>query len=219
MDVLENLKKTFEQVTGIGKPSAESVRGCVRSRKAHALMFEEDGVIPNNARLPFVMYHSPVRLTHASDSAAVFEELFQSNEWGDSWRDGIYDYLHYHSGTHEVLGIARGQARVRFGGSQGKVIDLRAGDVAILPAGTGHQCLRASRDLLVVGAYPPSGEYDECKGSSEEHAHVLRAIPKVELPTKDPVYGANGPLLDLWHGRPSDRLSDRESTEDGTGRA
>ena len=90
-----------------------------------------------------------------------------------------------------MLGIARGHARVRFGGRKGKIVALRTGDVAILPAGTGHQRISASRDLLVVGAYPPSGRYDECKGSRAEHARALRSIPKVGLPAKDPVYWAD----------------------------
>jgi uncharacterized protein YjlB len=195
--VLETLKKTFEQVTGVGKPSA-SLHRCIRRRKAHTTMFEDDGAIPNNPRLPFIHYCSPVRLTHAPDPAAVFEELFESNGWRDSWRNGIYDFLHYHSGTHEVLGIARGHARVRFGGKNGKTIALRAGAVAILPAGTGHQRISASHDLLVVGAYPTPGEYDECTGSPEEHEHAVRSIPQVRLPERDPVYGADGPLLDFW---------------------
>jgi uncharacterized protein YjlB len=50
----------------------------------------------------------------------------------------------------------------------------------------------------VVGAYPASGTYDECRGSSEEHARALKSIPKVRLPGKDPVYGVDGPLFDFW---------------------
>ncbi len=139
-----------------------------------------------------------MRLTHAQDPAAVFEDLFEANGWKDSWRNGIYDFLHYHSSTHEVLGVARGHAQVRFGGDGGKIVQLRAGDVVILPAGTGHQRISASRDLLVVGAYPPSGTYDECQGSGEEHARALESIPRVPLPDQDPVYGPHGPLFDSW---------------------
>jgi uncharacterized protein YjlB len=198
MYIVETLKKTFESVTGRGKPSAQQLRRSIRRRKAQATMFKDDGSIPNNPKLPFIHYRSPVSLSDAVDGAAVFEDLFRRNGWRDSWRNGIYDYVHYHSSAHEVLGVARGHARVRFGGNEGKVFELAAGDLAILPAGTGHQRLSASKDLLVVGAYPAGGKYDECTGSAAEHALAVKAIAKVPLPAKDPVYGADGPLRDCW---------------------
>jgi uncharacterized protein YjlB len=114
------------------------------------------------------------------------------------WRNGIYDYLHYHATAHEVLGIARGQARVRFGGDHGKVLEVTAGDVAILPAGTGHQCLFGTRDLSVVGAYPPGQTMEITRATPENHARALKAIPRVALPETDPVMGEDGPLVRLW---------------------
>ena len=136
-----------------------------------------------------ILYRGPISLPGNLDPAAIMEDLFEKNGWGDSWRNGIYDYVHYHSRIHEVLGIARGKGMVRFGGDKGSTIQLKAGDVAILPAGTGHQCLAASADFLVVGAYPPSGTYDECT-KSEDHARALKTIPKVGRPGKDPVYSS-----------------------------
>ena len=102
-----------------------------------------------------------------------------------SWRDGVYDYVHYHSRIHEVLGVARGSGRVRFGGDSGRALTLKAGDVAILPAGTGHQGLKASGDFLVVGAYPASGAYDECK-SREDREKALPAIDRVAAHARTP---------------------------------
>ena len=131
------------------------------------------------------------------DPAAVLEELFECNGWGDSWRNDIYDYVHYHSRIHEVLGIARGEGKEQFGGHLGRTLRLKGGDVAVLPAGTGHQCLAATKDFLVIGAYPPSGKYDECT-SSDDHKRALSTIPKVGRPRKDPVYGTRGPLLKAW---------------------
>jgi uncharacterized protein YjlB len=201
MGMLESLKAEVEKLTGWRRPSPADLRSVVRRRKPNALRFKDDGVIPNNPKLPFIVYRSPVSLADNFDPAAVFEELFARNGWRDSWRNGIYDYVHYHSRTHEVLGVARGHARVRFGGKRGKELRLKAGDVAILPAGTGHQRLAGSKDLLVVGAYPPSGSYDECRASTAEHDRAVTTIPKVALPRKDPVYGQEGPLTRLWRRR------------------
>ena len=201
MGMLESLKAEVEKLTGWRRPSPADLRSVVRRRKPNALRFKDDGVIPNNPKLPFIVYRSPVSLADNFDPAAVFEELFARNGWRDSWRDGIYDYVHYHSRTHEVLGVARGHAKVRFGGQRGRELRLKAGDVAILPAGTGHQRLAGSKDLLVVGAYPPSGSYDECRASAAEHDRAVTTIPKVALPRKDPVYGQEGPLTRLWRRR------------------
>jgi uncharacterized protein YjlB len=199
MYMLENIRKTVERVTGLGRPSRAIVEAAVRPRKPWTTMFRDDGRIPNNEVLPLVLYFSPVRVVGTRDPAALFEALFDANGWGDSWRNGIYDYAHYHSRSHEVLGIARGHARVRFGGHGGRAMRLKAGDVVIIPAGVGHQRLSASKEFLVVGAYPPDGIYDVCRGSPEEHAQALHTIPEVPLPTSDPVYGRRGALLDVWH--------------------
>ena len=106
-------------------------------------------------------------------------------------------YVHYHSRIHEVLGIARGSGKVQFEGPKGRTLTVKAGDVAILPAGTGHQCLKATEDFLVIGAYPPSGRYDECT-SPADRKKALATIPKVARSRKDPVYGKNGPLMRVW---------------------
>jgi uncharacterized protein YjlB len=97
------------------------------------------------------------------------------------------------------MGLARGRTKVRFGGSNGREIELAAGDVCVLPAGTGHRCLWASPDLMVIGTYPKTGKYDLCRGSRGEHAKAMKTIPQVPLPDSDPVFGKQGPLLRLWH--------------------
>ena len=195
------LRETVKQMTGRGVPDVKEVRKALRSCEPEAFRFKDDGVIPNNPALPMLLYPRVIGLAAFADPAAAFEELFRTHGWGESWRNGIYDYVHYHARIHEVLGVARGQARVRFGGERGEEIEIAAGDVAVLPAGTGHDCLVASGDFLVVGAYPPDGTYDECRGSAEEHAQALKTIPQVALPHKDPVFGATGPLRRFWQRR------------------
>ncbi|HLN39086.1 MAG TPA: cupin domain-containing protein [Xanthobacteraceae bacterium] len=160
--------------------------------------FADDGRIPNNPVLPLVLYRSGIDLAGSPDPEAVIEKTFAANGWGNMWRNGIYPYAHYHSMIHEAMAIARGRAKVRFGGEDGAEIEIAPGDVVILPAGTGHQCLRHSRDLVVVGAYPPSGKYNLCRGTKAEHAKAVAAIRKVPLPMTDPAFGPQGPLLALW---------------------
>jgi uncharacterized protein YjlB len=166
--------------------------------KPTTVLFEDDGSIPNNPKLPFVLYRGAIDLTGTPDPEEVVEKTFRRNHWGSLWRNGIYPYVHYHSMIHEVLGIARGRAKVRFGGLHGRVVDLVAGDVVVLPAGTGHQGLWAGPELVVIGAYPKTGKYDLCRGSKAERTKALRSIPKVPLPETDPVHGEAGPLLKLW---------------------
>ncbi len=112
-------------------------------------IFGDDGLVPNNA-MPLLVYKRALELDNRAPEATI-EKLFHANGWGAMWRNGVYDYLHYHATVHEVLGVARGNALVRFGGDGGTEIAIAAGDVAILPAGTGHQCLSASPDFSIVG--------------------------------------------------------------------
>ena len=107
--------------------------------------------------------------------------------------------MHYHAIIHEVLGIARGTVRVQLGGPKGETFDFAAGDVAVLPAGTGHQRLSGSSDLLVIGAYPPEGTYNLCRGDNPaDRDKALVTIPKVPVPESDPVLGKDGGLTKLW---------------------
>jgi uncharacterized protein YjlB len=162
------------------------------------LMFADDGSVPNNATLPFVLYRGVIDLIGTPNPEDAIERVFRGNLWGDMWRNGIYPYVHYHSMIHEGMGVARGRAKVRFGGGQGQEIELEKGDVVVLPAGTGHQCLWASPELVVIGAYPPGGRLDLCRGSKADHARALHSIPRVPLPASDPIFGRGGPLVALW---------------------
>ena len=159
------------------------------------IVFKDDGLIPNNP-MPFLVYKGAVDVS--KNPEATIEQLFGGNGWGAMWRNGVYDYAHYHATVHEVLGVARGSARVQFGGDHGRALEIAAGDVAILPAGTGHQCLSASDDFCVVGAYPPGPPMDLRRPTPENHAKALKTIPLVAIPATDPVMGKEGPLVRLW---------------------
>ncbi|HZP79146.1 MAG TPA: hypothetical protein VFB45_23625 [Pseudolabrys sp.] len=163
------------------------------------LLFADDGLIPNNPTLPMLVYRHAFDFAQERAPEERIEKTFGDNGWGDMWRYGIYPYVHFHSAIHEVLGVARGRAKVRFGGNNGEVLELEPGDVALLPAGTGHQCLWSSPEFCVVGAYPKQGRYDLCRASEAEHDKALRSIPETPLPDSDPLYGEHGPAMRLWH--------------------
>jgi uncharacterized protein YjlB len=200
MSIIESGKSRVEALTGLYRPSRAEIDVLRRERKAVIACFKDDGLVPNNPDLPFVFYRSPLRLDQRFDPAAIFEATFESNGWGDCWRNGIYTFIHFHPRIHEVLGIARGKGRVQFGGSAGRVFAVKAGDVAILPAGTGHQLLSGSKDLLVVGAYPP-GTYDVFRARKDDHDRALTMIGDAPMPRRDPVYGNEGPLVQAWRRR------------------
>ena len=158
----------------------------------------DDGLIPNNPSLPLVLYRGGIDLSGSPNPEKVIEKTFGANGWRDIWRNGIYPYVHYHSMIHEVMGIARGRAWVRFGGENGEALEIVPGDVVILPAGTGHQGLFSGPGLLVIGAYPPNGTYNLCRASKAARLKAILEIPDVPPPTSDPVFGPQGPLVTLW---------------------
>jgi uncharacterized protein YjlB len=152
---------------------------------------------PNNPSLPLLLYKK-VLLPLQKNPDRWVKKLFKKNDWKNSWSNGIYDYHHYHSTVHEVLGICDGEAHIIAGGPEGTKIHLQKGDVLIIPAGVAHKCLSGSKDFLCVGAYPEGKDYDIMHGSKEELPYALQNIEKVPLPENDPVFGSEGPLKNYW---------------------
>jgi len=148
--------------------------------------------------LPLIVFRGAVPAD--ARAAATCERLFAANGWGGGWRNGIYSHHHFHATAHEVLGIARGRAKVRFGGPQGPVVEVEAGDVVVVPAGVAHCNEGASPDLLVIGAYPRGQSPDINRGTPADHAGAAPKVAKVPLPGADPVHGIDGPLIRHWTG-------------------
>ena len=170
---------------------------CVRPAQVQTELFADDGSIPNNPTVPLLVYKNAVALS-GDDPAALFEALFDANGWPPIWRNGIEPYHHYHSMTHEVVGIFSGSANTLFGGEQGIEITIEKGDVVLIPAGTGHKCLARSDDLGIVGAYPNGFEVDVRRGQHHERPTSLEMIASIPRPGLDPVYGSQGPMHEHW---------------------
>jgi uncharacterized protein YjlB len=145
--------------------------------------------VPNNS-LPVLLYRG-VLAADATDKSKLFRERFKRNGWAGVWTDTVYDYTHFHSNAHEVLGVAEGKVSIRLGGESGSLFRLRAGDMLILPAGVGHRREGDDEGLKVIGAYPRGQSHYNIKRKG-------RRVPKVALPLTDPFYGEDGPVQRAW---------------------
>ena len=166
-----------------------------RAPLAHRLPAAGD--IPNHPRWPLLVYPGAVAIS-GNDPAAAFEALFTKNGWPAAWRNGVFPFHHYHSNSHEVLGVYEGEVTVQFGGDAGVSVTAKPGDVIVLPAGIGHKRIAARGSLGVVGAYPEGAHPDTCIPASTNAESAAAAVARVPLPACDPVFGANGPLFKHW---------------------
>lgn len=158
------------------------------------LQLSRNGWMPNNERLPVLLYRRAFDLT--GDVASRMEDAFGRNAWPPQWRNGVYDFHHYHSTAHEVLGFAAGRGRLMLGGEGGHEVAVDAGDVAVLPCGTGHCRLDADARFLVIGAYPAGQHWDICRSAPDKVAiERMKALP---FPAVDPVEGRGGKLVVEW---------------------
>src|SRR4051794_29317636 len=117
----------------MAKGQTRELEGVVPHPEVIQQMLQDDGVFPNNPRLPLIIYRKALRFL-GSDPATVAECILEENRWSGSWRNGIYPFHHYHSTAHEVLIVCAGSAEVQLGGPNGIRQEVIPGDVLILPA-------------------------------------------------------------------------------------
>lgn len=160
-----------------------------------AYYFNDDGIIPNHT-FPVIVHSQCVDLEDCSD---WLETTFKKNSWLNNWRDIVLPYDHFHSNTHEVLGLGWGSVSLKIGGANGQVFHLSAGDVVIIPVGVGHYSISEHSNYQMVGGYPNGQAWDLKTGLEPgERAQILKSISTVEMPEKDPIFGEDGFLFEKW---------------------
>jgi uncharacterized protein YjlB len=158
-------------------------------------LFQDDGIVPNS-KFPLLLYKNAFT-ARGNEGAVWLEQHFADNNWTNSWRNGVYSYHHYHSTSHEVLGVYTGSALLHLGGEHGQKIRVGAGDIIIIPAGVGHKNLE-SDNLGIVGAYEKGRNWDINKGEPGERPNADKNIVAVPFPETDPVTGKTGGLTEIW---------------------
>jgi uncharacterized protein YjlB len=161
------------------------------------LKIEENGNFPNNPKLPVLLYKNVFDFLD-DDPAATIEKVFAENSWSGSWRNGIFSYHHYHSNSHEALGVYSGWAKVQLGGPGNHPVRIEKGDLVVLPAGTSHKKIDSGDGFAVVGSYPGGKSYDMNYGKAEDVESAKKNIAKVPLPKEDPAFGEGGKMFDFW---------------------
>jgi uncharacterized protein YjlB len=166
--------------------------------KVMTYLISDTAKIPNNKRLPLLIYHGVFPKSEPEKMAQTYEKLFAQNQWSPEWRDVIYPFHHFHTKSHEALGVFQGNASVLFGGESGIRFNVSAGDMVIIPAGVGHKSINSSDDFCCVGGYPAGLECDMNLEENDNQAHIHN-INQVPIPSYDPIYRKeSGYLISLW---------------------
>jgi uncharacterized protein YjlB len=156
------------------------------------VIFKPSEWVPNNQKLAVLIYKAAL----PDGGSPEFRTAFADNGWTGIWQNGVFDYQHYHSGAHEVLGVGQGGAMLLIGGPDGRSIEVSKGDCLILPAGTGHRNLGSSPDFQVVGAYP-EGQHADIQTSAAT-PEMRKRILSLLGPDSDPLFGSAGHLVEAW---------------------
>lgn len=160
-------------------------------------LFVDTGLYPNS-QFPVVVYRKALRALPVIGAMEV-QRLFRKNKWANNWKGSIYTFDHYHSTAHEVLGVISGKTLLRLGGEDGREIEIRKGDVVIIPAGVAHRNMRSEGDIKVVGGYPLARHFDMNFGKPGERPQTDANIASLGVPLTDPVFGAGGNVAKIWN--------------------
>ena len=162
-----------------------------------ALVFEDDGLVPNNP-MPFLVYKGAIdarpRPSRTNHRRPVRRQRLGRHvaQWRLRLSCITMRPCTRRSASREATrGCASAATAARNWKSQ------PATSPSCPPARDINACPPAP-DFSVVGAYPPGAKMQITRPTPENHAKALQTIPQVKLPEADPVMGPDGPLVRLW---------------------
>lgn len=164
--------------------------------KSEVLYFKDDGITPNN-KLPVIIYRDVSKNVKINTNISI-RTFFESNNWTNNWADIIMTKNHYHSTTHEVIGINKGKVSLKLGGKHGSIVSIKSGDVILIPAGVGHYSLGNEEFYEAIGGYPNGEEWDMIFDEKDKYAVAIERIRQIPIPKKDPIFGSDGLLFEYW---------------------
>ncbi|KAL4934609.1 cupin domain-containing protein [Aspergillus undulatus] len=156
--------------------------------------------IPQWRKNPNSSIHAkPLLIYHAAFDATpdqLSKHLEEIGEVSPAWVYTMYSETHFHSTSHEVLGVVSGSARLCFGGEENPgrfEPNVAKGDLIIVPAGVAHRLLAETHEVQgpfkMVGAYPKGKSWDMCYGREDEGDEIRQNIEGLEWFKRDPLYG------------------------------
>jgi uncharacterized protein YjlB len=161
--------------------------------------------LPDHCRFPNassglpVVFYRPFDTDKTALDASAIEALVSQHGFKPQWRYPMFDFDHFHSTTHELLVPFRGRATLVLGGTES--IDVKAGDVILLPAGVAHRAEKTEGEFYMVGSYPSGAkQWDTCRGGEEGVEDRIKKLQTGGV-NMDPVYGLekDAPVMRAWN--------------------
>lgn len=160
--------------------------------------FGDDGIFPNNM-LPVALYKRAMNIPMSDFLVYLyFKVIFNEHGWINNRRSGIFNFHHYHSNVHKVIGVCNGSASLLFGGNNGERIGLEKGDVIVIPAGVAHKNLGKENCIDCISAFYEGCAYDLNYGRPGERPTADVNIASLPIPDTDPLYGKAAGIVTLW---------------------
>lgn len=179
------------------KEKNEWVPWALRRMNPDIFYFKDDGVTPNS-HLPVLIYRGLFDDSYESCEQWL-EDKFTGNGWVRTCNKPLFEYYHYHSNTHEVLGVCDGKGFLQLAADNGVRTEIVKGDVILIPAGVGHYCMTHSDDFAVVAGYPDSVVPDVKRATAENRTAALENLKNVAPPAFDPILrDEDEGLLKFW---------------------